>query len=95
MSHFIRQLLKVCDNNVNQAKQELRWITQHALKQTRHKNYNCNSDNVPQLDQKESKIIAKMVEDRVEKFKPLQYILGTQPFCDLEIITKTPVLIPR
>ncbi|KAI9028846.1 S-adenosyl-L-methionine-dependent methyltransferase, partial [Phycomyces nitens] len=27
--------------------------------------------------------------------KPLQYILGTQPFCDLEIVTRPPVLIPR
>ncbi|CAJ0823808.1 5422_t:CDS:2 [Entrophospora sp. SA101] len=92
-SYFIRRLLKVCDNNVSQAKQELRWITQHVLNQTKNNYYNCN--NIQQLDEKEKQTIALMVNDRVEKYKPLQYILGTQPFCDLEIITKPPVLIPR
>ncbi|CAJ0843794.1 11719_t:CDS:2 [Entrophospora sp. SA101] len=91
-SYFIRRLLKVCDNNVSQAKQELRWITQHVLNQTKNNYYNCN--NIQQLDEKEKQTIALMVNDRVEKYKPLQYILGTQPFCDLEIITKPPVLIP-
>ncbi|KAI8985968.1 S-adenosyl-L-methionine-dependent methyltransferase [Pilobolus umbonatus] len=36
-----------------------------------------------------------MVEDRTVLHKPLQYILGTQPFCGLEIVTRPPVLIPR
>jgi len=36
-----------------------------------------------------------MVNDRVQHHKPLQYILGTQPFADLDIVTHPPTLIPR
>ena len=59
-SYFIRQLLKVCDNNANQAKQELRWIIQHALNQTRNSNYNCNSNNIQQFSQKENQKLSQL-----------------------------------
>lgn len=32
---------------------------------------------------------------QVEHGKPIQYILRSQPFCGLDIITRSPVLIPR
>jgi release factor glutamine methyltransferase len=32
---------------------------------------------------------------RVNGKKPLQYILGSVPFCDLEILVEPPILIPR
>ncbi|KAJ3111720.1 hypothetical protein HDU96_005440 [Phlyctochytrium bullatum] len=35
------------------------------------------------------------VKDRAERHKPLQYILGTQPFAGLEIAVRPPTLIPR
>lgn len=35
------------------------------------------------------------VEQRTEQKKPLQYILGSVPFCGLEILVETPILIPR
>ncbi|KAI9496011.1 S-adenosyl-L-methionine-dependent methyltransferase [Zychaea mexicana] len=40
-------------------------------------------------------LLDRHVYDRVVRHKPLQYILGTQPFGDLEIVTRPPVLIPR
>jgi methylase of polypeptide subunit release factors len=33
--------------------------------------------------------------DRVIRQKPLQYILGTQPFLGHELIVRRPILIPR
>ncbi|KAI9001667.1 S-adenosyl-L-methionine-dependent methyltransferase [Gaertneriomyces semiglobifer] len=45
--------------------------------------------------QVERKILERWVEDRVIRKKPLQYILGTHPFCGLEFRVKSPVLIPR
>ncbi|KAI8148146.1 S-adenosyl-L-methionine-dependent methyltransferase, partial [Fennellomyces sp. T-0311] len=40
-------------------------------------------------------ILNRQVQDRVVRHKPLQYILGSQPFGDLDIVTRPPVLIPR
>ncbi|KAJ2796494.1 hypothetical protein H4R21_004691 [Coemansia helicoidea] len=39
--------------------------------------------------------LRQAVADRVEKHKPLQYILGSQPFGKTEIGVRSPVLIPR
>ncbi|KAJ2738220.1 hypothetical protein H4R23_001296 [Coemansia sp. Cherry 401B] len=39
--------------------------------------------------------LRQAVSDRVEKNKPLQYILGNQPFGKASIATRPPVLIPR
>ena len=40
-------------------------------------------------------LLEKLLSDRVDKKKPLQYILGSVPFCDLEILVEPPILIPR
>ncbi|KAJ1673747.1 hypothetical protein EV182_004640 [Spiromyces aspiralis] len=39
--------------------------------------------------------LRQAISDRVDKHKPLQYILGTQPFDRLELAVRPPVLIPR
>jgi hypothetical protein len=39
--------------------------------------------------------LAQALKDRVEKHKPLQYIIGTQPFGGIEIKCRAPILIPR
>ncbi|KAJ2723323.1 hypothetical protein H4S00_002524 [Coemansia sp. D1744] len=39
--------------------------------------------------------LRQAVHDRVETNKPLQYILGTQPFGNASLLTRAPVLIPR
>ncbi|KAI9251410.1 S-adenosyl-L-methionine-dependent methyltransferase [Phascolomyces articulosus] len=41
------------------------------------------------------KILDHHVRDRAFRHKPLQYILGTQPFGELDIVTRPPTLIPR
>src|SRR5436190_17011983 len=92
MKHLIKRLLSKNGNNINQAKQELKWLTQHVLQQTRKNSFRLGEKN---LNDFEKNLLNELINERVEKSKPLQYILGTQPFCDLEIITKSPVLIPR
>ncbi|KAJ2797527.1 hypothetical protein H4R20_005149, partial [Coemansia guatemalensis] len=39
--------------------------------------------------------LRQAVSDRVERHKPLQYILGDQPFGNAKIGIRSPVLIPR
>ena len=41
------------------------------------------------------RLLDQHVHDRVVRHKPLQYILGTQPFGELDIVTRPPILIPR
>ena len=41
------------------------------------------------------KTLDSIVEQRTKSHKPLQYILGTVPFCNLEIFVTPPILIPR
>lgn len=39
--------------------------------------------------------LEKMLKQRTEEKKPLQYILGSVPFCELNILVRPPILIPR
>ncbi|KAF9586304.1 GTPase of the mitochondrial inner membrane that associates with the large ribosomal subunit [Lunasporangiospora selenospora] len=48
-----------------------------------------------ELSEKEVTLLQSYVDQRVKFRKPLQYILGTQPFMELEILTRPPTLIPR
>lgn len=50
---------------------------------------------VVQLSDQQHAELEQWVDQRVHEKKPLQYILGTVPFCDLEIIVQPPILIPR
>ncbi|MCK4264761.1 peptide chain release factor N(5)-glutamine methyltransferase [Candidatus Babeliales bacterium] len=47
------------------------------------------------LTQDQQAQLNEWIEQRTENNKPIQYILGTVPFCGLEILIKPPVLIPR
>ncbi|KXS21300.1 modification methylase HemK [Gonapodya prolifera JEL478] len=39
--------------------------------------------------------LQRMVDDRVVRNKPLQYVLGSQPFAGIEVRCKPPILVPR
>ncbi|KND01725.1 HemK family methyltransferase [Spizellomyces punctatus DAOM BR117] len=43
----------------------------------------------------EQRRLDQWIYERVEKKRPLQYLLGTQPFCGLELKVRRPTLIPR
>lgn len=93
-------LLKECRDLVS-AKNELRWLTEFVaekqyiahtpavapvLTRSRSAGWQKRRDNVTAL---------RNLVRRRAKGEPLQYILGTQPFGELEILCRPNVLIPR
>ncbi|KAG9629322.1 modification methylase HemK, partial [Aureobasidium melanogenum] len=68
------------------AKNELRWLKEHVLEQQQNKQ-SLESCNARQQ-------LRKLCVDRA-RGKPLQYIMGTEYFGDLEITCEPGVLIPR
>ncbi|MFH0898163.1 MAG: HemK family protein methyltransferase, partial [bacterium] len=47
------------------------------------------------LDEQQQQTLDHWISQRVDEKKPLQYILGSVPFCSLDILVQPPVLIPR
>ncbi|KAJ1855134.1 hypothetical protein LPJ76_003522 [Coemansia sp. RSA 638] len=108
---LLRQLTKKLGEQ--QAKNELRWMTDHVRKAITTKHTVEHTTNArlwrdqraPSAEETElaSKRFSSVqwswlrqaVHDRVETNKPLQYILGTQPFGNATVLTRPPVLIPR
>lgn len=84
-------LLPACGNSVL-AEQESWWILEYVLSKSRSAILLCEYiDLLP--DQK--KIIDSCIDQRVIQKKPLAYILGQVPFCDVNILVRPPILIPR
>ncbi|KAF9357074.1 hypothetical protein BGX26_004283 [Mortierella sp. AD094] len=103
-------LVPVCNQSRSHASQEVKWLLQHARRQarivdgnTRTESRSVNSSGIDMrrvsraggLSDVEASLMQDYVDQRVKARKPLQYILGTQPFMDLEILTRPPTLIPR
>lgn len=78
---WIRRLLPTCEHNVSLARRHLQWIKEKASDQA------TGAVAIP--------VVNAAIRDRVLFDKPLQYVLGTQPFGELDIVTRPPVLIPR
>ena len=81
ISPLLPLLLRAC-RDLPSARNELRWLRQHAATKT------SKSASNPQTS------LHHMCAERA-RGRPLQYILGTQPFGALEILCKPGVLIPR
>jgi release factor glutamine methyltransferase len=47
------------------------------------------------FDTRDHLILNRWIRDRIENHKPLQYILGTQPFLGIDLLLRPPILIPR
>ncbi|KAG0281413.1 hypothetical protein BGZ96_001143 [Linnemannia gamsii] len=96
-------LVPVCNNSKSHASQELKWLLQHAQhqsnlllrEQSRRSTTARHAVAGAGLSEKEIELMQGYVDERVKARKPLQYILGTQPFMDLDILTRPPTLIPR
>src|SRR4051794_29533431 len=92
---FLPILLRECRDK-RSAQNELRWLIEHAITlqsspQTRkRRKFLTNISSAPGW----WTTLRKLVWRRA-KGEPLQYILGTQPFGDLDILCKRGVLIPR
>lgn len=83
----IFRLLPACERDISLAKREFKWLKEHVSPSA--------LQNQRRLNPTELRRFEDHIKDRVKYRKPLQYILGTQPFGDLEIVTRPPVLIPR
>lgn len=53
------------------------------------------ADGVIAISAAQEKRLNNWISLRVQEGKPLQYILGHVPFCDIEVLVRPPVLIPR
>src|SRR2546421_5322789 len=88
-------LLREC-RDTQSAENELRWLTEHAL--ARQSSPRARAEILQRSDVASTPgwrtTLRKLVRRRA-RGEPLQYILGTQPFGDLEILCQKGVLIPR
>lgn len=85
------QLRLVCSDQPA-AEQEAWWILQHVFRQP--KAALLLSGYVEFTEQNEC-LLDSIIDQRVVQYKPLAYVLGDVPFCDLNILVSPPVLIPR
>ncbi|KAL8982706.1 MAG: hypothetical protein Q9177_005188, partial [Variospora cf. flavescens] len=81
---FLPLLLRLC-HDLSSARDELRWLQEHLSRP-------CASARPRTLDRK--KTLHRLCIER-SRGKPLQYILGDQPFGALDILCRSGVLIPR
>lgn len=79
-------------NSKIQAKQEAWWMVEEITKKSESE---LLLEDFVELTPEQSKLLNLWLYQRVDERKPLQYILGYVPFCDLVIKTRPPVLIPR
>ncbi|RMZ78570.1 hypothetical protein DV738_g3806, partial [Chaetothyriales sp. CBS 135597] len=83
MRHLPRLLTQCRD--LDSAQNELRWLTEHA-QQVKSQS--------PDNQETWQRSLARFIRRRTQG-EPLQYIIGDQPFGDLEILCRPGVLIPR
>ena len=83
---YLPSLLAPC-RDLHAAQNELRWIREHVDKAAEARR--ARGENLAQ-----GVLLWKLVKER-SRGKPLQYILGTEWFGDLEIGCRSGVLIPR
>jgi methylase of polypeptide subunit release factors len=75
-------LLAPC-RDLGAAQNELRWLREHVTQTAKSRN-----------TKEKAALLKQLVQDRASG-KPLQYILGSEYFGDLEIQCRPGVLIPR
>lgn len=83
---YLARLLREC-RDLESASNELRWLAEHA--------YSDSDDNPSTKSRISADARLKKYVLRRSKGEPLQYILGSQPFGQLEIQCRPNVLIPR
>ncbi|KAK3328500.1 S-adenosylmethionine-dependent methyltransferase [Cercophora scortea] len=85
ISPLAASLLKTC-RDLPSALNELRWIREHVS--------SSSSSSSPSSKHHDRVVLHKLCARRA-RGEPLQYILGSQPFGDLDILCRRGVLIPR
>lgn len=85
------QLESCCKDKIN-AEQEAWWLLE---KLTNKNKTGLLAERELQISDTQQAQLTQWITDRVRHNKPLAYILGSVPFCDLDILVKPPILIPR
>jgi release factor glutamine methyltransferase len=91
LAELTTQLLPICEDT-GTAKQESWWLLEKLTNKTKAE---LLENETITLSPEQQKQLESWITERVQNHKPLQYILGTVPFCDLEIFVESPILIPR
>ncbi len=91
IKNISQMLLPTCKDE-QLAHQEAWWILE---KLTSKNKVSLLLKKTLELSENQKKKLLSWVKERTIDKKPLQYILGTVPFCNLEIIVEPPTLIPR
>lgn len=89
ISPSLAQLLPVC-RDLESARNELRWLREHVLVAK----LPADEQSSGQLSVLQRRRLKASVAARAAG-RPLQYVLGSQPFGELDILCRPGVLIPR
>jgi release factor glutamine methyltransferase len=79
-------------NHESQREQVAWWLLQALTKKSEAQ---LVADGEISLSPDQEKTLNLWIKQHSKELKPLQYILGSVPFCTLEILVEPPVLIPR
>lgn len=70
-----------------QAMVEYSWLLKHSLE--------YSPFNIKRTSKQNEQHLNYYLHQRLNQYKPIQYILGNTPFCNLNITLRPPILIPR
>lgn len=73
------------------AEQSAWWIVEFVTQQNKTRLLTHQHDFTPSQEQRIQEIVHSIIHDK----KPLQYIIGSVPFGDVDILVEPPILIPR
>lgn len=94
LSQLINELVMQLQHVLDQAtaQQHAWWLIEALTQKSRSQLIKEQSVTLSQQQQKQ---LAQWVDDLVHKQKPIAYIIGSLPFCGLELLIEPPILIPR
>lgn len=85
------QLNAICADQ-SAATQEAWWLLEKLLQKSKTE---LLLQKTFDLSEQQEQQLTLWLKERINQKKPLQYILGSVPFCGLEILTEPQILIPR
>jgi len=88
----IEQQLKTVYKDSTLCRQYAWWILEEI---TRHEKEQLLAGHIIQLNEQQFKKLNEWLDKLVNKHMPLQYLIETVPFNDIEILLNPPILIPR
>lgn len=91
VTSYGQKLSPIC-STLQDAQQEVWWFIEHATGKRKSELLVMHNDT--HLAHLKEQLDSFIIQRTVFK-KPLQYILGSVPFCDLTILVEPPILIPR